>query len=120
MKIKTTQQLMTCIPIQIANWDINEETGFICILKPKFKSDWAKKFFNPFVKGENFIIKLDELGTEVWKNCNGKNTVKEIGKRLGKKFGPNIEPIYDRLNKFIIQLLRSKFIRLECPENNNK
>ena len=107
---------MNCIPHQTADWDVNEKTGFIRILKPKFKSDWAKKMFNPFVKGENFIIKLDELGTEVWKNCNGKNTVEEIGKLLGKKFGHEIEPIYDRLNKFIMQLFRSKFIRLQCPE----
>lgn len=119
MKIKTTQQLMSCIPFQTAEWDTNEETGLIRILKPKFKSDWAKTLFNPFVKGENFIIKLDELGTEVWKNCNGKNTVEEIGKLLGKKFGPEIEPIYDRLNKFIWQLLRSKFIRLEYPKGTN-
>lgn len=118
MKIKTTQQLMACIPIRIADWDTNEETGFIRILKPKFKSNWAKKLFNPLVKGENFIIKLDALGTEVWKNCNGKTTVEEIGKILAIKFGPDIEPIYERLNKFIMQLLRNKFIELKCPESD--
>jgi len=111
---------MSCIPLQTADWDTNDETGLIRILKPKFKSNWAKKFLNPFVKGENFIIKLDELGTEVWKNCNGKNTVEDIGKLLGKKFGPEIEPIYDRLNKFIMQLFRSKFIELDCNESNQK
>lgn len=119
MKIKTTQQLMSCIPFQNVNWDTHTETGLIRIIKPKFKSNWAKSLFNPFVKGENFIIKLDELGTEVWKNCNGKNTIEEIGIILGRKFGSDIEPIYDRLNKFTMQLLRSKFIRLECPENND-
>ncbi len=119
MKIKTTQQLMSCIPFQTADWDVNKETGLIRIIKPKFKSDWAKKLLNPFVKGENFIIKLDELGTEVWKNCNSINTVEEIGKILGQKFGSEIEPIFDRLNKFIWQLYRSNFIRLECLDNDN-
>ena len=108
---------MTCIPFQTADWETNEDTGLICIIKPKFKSEWVKTIFNPFVKGENFIIKLDDLGTEVRKNCNGKNTVEEIGKILGQKFGPEIEPIYDRLHKFVWQLLRSKFIHLECPED---
>ncbi|MEJ2054679.1 MAG: PqqD family protein [Calditrichaceae bacterium] len=118
MKIKTTTQLLQCKPSQTADFDTNPETGLVQIIKPKFKSDWARKMFTPFIKGENFIINLDELGTEVWNNCNGKTTVEEIGEILGKKFGPEIEPIYDRLNKFILQLLRSKFIQVDCPQKS--
>ena len=42
---------------------------------------------------------------------------KKIGEILAKKFGPEIEPIYERLGKFLIQMHKEKFIRLDCPSN---
>jgi len=116
MKIKTTKQLLQCIPSRTIGSEINPKTGFVRLIKPKFNSNFAKKILGSFVKGENFIINLDELGTEVWNNIDGYKTVGEIGRKLGMKFGSDIEPIYERLNKFIIQLQRNKFIRLDCPE----
>lgn len=114
--MQTTQQILNCIPFRLANWEEDKNTEKIVIIKPKFESRISKELLEPFIKSKVFRIKLDDLGTEVWKNCDGNTTVGEIGKILGKKFGPKIEPIYDRLIKFILELKRSKFIKLECPE----
>jgi hypothetical protein len=116
--MQTTQQILMCTPIRLKDWEENKNTGKITIIKPKFEGHFSKKFLEPFFKSKNFRINLDELGTEVWINCDGKTTVEELGNILGKKFGSEIEPIYDLLIKFILELKRSKFIKLECPIGN--
>ena len=114
-KLKNTSELLICYPVRLLEWD-EEKNGIITVRKPKFHSDWAMKLFSPILKGKEFKIKLDELGSVVWKNCDGKKTVNEIGQLLGEHFGPDIEPIYERLNKFLMQLYRGKFIEIRCPE----
>jgi hypothetical protein len=114
-KLKKTSELMQCYPVRLLEWD-EDETGMIVIRKPKFNSDWAMKLFNPILKSKEFKINLDELGSVVWKYCDGKKSVDEIGMLLAKHFGPDIEPIYDRLTKFIMQLYRGKFIEIRCQE----
>jgi len=116
--MQTTQQLLKCIPVRLQHWEENDTTGKIVIIKPKFENNLSKKLLEPFLKSKEFRIKLDDLGTAVWKNCDGNTTVEQLGNILGKKFGPEIEPIYDRLIKFILELKRSKFIKLECPAEN--
>jgi hypothetical protein len=118
MKIsaKTQNELMACIPHRILEWDYQDNSELIYVKKPKFESDWAKKIFEPFFKTKFFKARLDKLGTVVWQNCDGKNTVKQIGEILAKTFGPEIEPIYERLNEFIVNLHRHKFIEITCPQ----
>ena len=108
---------MNCIPVRLFNSEINSETGKTVIIRPKYNSQLGKKLLEPFLKKKDFRINLDELGTKTWENCDGKNSVDEIGKILGATFGPEIEPIYERLTKFLIQLHKEKFIRLDCPSD---
>ena len=113
--MKKIDDIMNCIPTRLFGWEIKEDDGRVVILRPKYKSKTGMLLFGSFLKDKNFKVKLDDLGTVVWKNADGKNTVQKIGEILAQEFGPEIEPIYERLTTFLVQLHRQKFIRLDCP-----
>ena len=118
MKIsaKTQGELMECVPARLLEWEYQKDSELIYVKKPKFSSMFGKSYFEPFFRTKFFKVKLDHIGTLVWQNCDGKKSVKEIGAILGQTFGPEIEPIYERLSDFIMQLHRNKFIQINCPK----
>ncbi|WP_243344301.1 PqqD family protein [Anaerococcus sp. AGMB09787] len=67
----------------------------------------AQKFFK---KPKYSNIKLDELGSLVWKNINGTNTIEDIAKIIDEKYGQAADPLYKRLFKYLILLEKNKFI----------
>ena len=117
-KKKTVEQLLPCYPERFLNWETNRESGRVTVFRPKYYSKFARKIMSPFLKTDYFSVKLDELGSSVWRLCDGKHTVEEIGKELAKQYGPEIEPIYERLAIFLIQLFKGKFIEIRCPDSN--
>jgi len=108
-KNKETVNLLDLIPVQKVKWE-NNEKKLVVLFKPKFINKLFVKHILPRMKSPNYKINLDEFGTAVWHNCDGKNTVAEIAERLKKDFGEEIEPVYERLGAFIQTMERSKLI----------
>ncbi len=81
----------------------------IVVLVPKFKNKIAQRLL-PKVSKSNFRVKLDEVGSFVWKNCEGMITVQDIADRLKVEFGQSVEPVYERVSEFIRRLHRGKLI----------
>ena len=46
-------------------------------------------------------IKLDEYGSFVFLQIDGKKTVEEIGKNLEEEYGENTHPLYERLLMYL-------------------
>jgi hypothetical protein len=86
-----------------------EEDGNITLLYPKFKNKGVSKYMlgnrSPYIK-----MKLDELGTATWLLIDGKTRVEKIALELSEKFGEKINPVHDRLGKFLSQLYNNKYI----------
>ena len=101
--------LLDLIPKKILTDEVNQN-GNIIILKPKFRNKFMKKYVVPKLKSQFYKVKLDEFGSFVWKQIDGKLTVEEIGENLKANFKEDIEPVYDRLSVFIQSLERYKFI----------
>jgi hypothetical protein len=116
MKKKTNTDMLHCVAIRHFEWKTDEETGYIIIIRPKYISTFWQSLFSPILKSKHFKIKLDELGSASWLAMDGENTIEDIGKILAEKFGDSIEPIYERLIKFTMQLHREKFIDILCPD----
>jgi hypothetical protein len=55
-------------------------------------------------------MKLDEFGSETWLQLNGKQNVSAIGEKLVLKFGEKIEPVEERLTRFLTNLYLQGFI----------
>lgn len=56
------------------------------------------------------FIKLDEYGSFVWQQIDGKKTIYEIGKELGENHKGASTQLYERLAKYFAILERNKYI----------
>lgn len=83
-------------------WSTNK-VGLVEIQVPKFKGKFGKYFCNVIKKDIYFTAKMDKIGSIVWKNCNGKNKVKDILKILKKELSTE-ENIDQRLFLFLQQM----------------
>lgn len=91
-------------------WHTNEKDQ-VRLKVPKFKSNFGKSFCKIIRKDDMFVANLDKLGSLVWKNCDGRNTVKQILEIIKKEF-PKGEDIDQRLFLFLQQMRGLNYIDL--------
>jgi hypothetical protein len=101
--------LLELTPVRNIEWKSDDE-GKIILLKPKFKNNFFVKHILPRMKRPFYKVKLDEMGSFFWKNCDGKKNVREIARLHRKKFGDDAEPVLDRISLFLQDLDRNHFI----------
>ena len=102
-KILKNTNTLDLTPIKLHKDEVSED-GIVTVFVPKFKNELAKKYIVPKLKSEDFKIKLDNLGSEVWKKINGKNKVHEIIKQISEKFGADFKQPEERITKYFFQL----------------
>jgi len=87
------------------------EGGLVVIKVPKFESNFGKSFCKLTRKDNTFNANMDKIGSLIWKNCDGKNSVKDILEMVKKEF-PNEEDIDQRLFLFLQQMQALHYISL--------
>ena len=108
-KIDTTINYLELTPVR--NYDhVVEDTGLISVLVPKFDIKWIDKIMSKIIKSRFFKAKLDEFGTETWLEMDGTKSVQTVSEHLQKKFGDKINPVNERLTKFLSELYKNNFI----------
>lgn len=73
-----------------------------------------------FKKPKYSYIELDEFGSFVWEQMDGKRSIYEIGKLVKQQFGEKAEPLYSRLSQYMKMLHNNHFIVYENKLNKNK
>ena len=63
-------------------------------------------------------IELDQFGSFVWRQLDGKKSIYEIGKALRAEFGATTEPLYERLVSFVQILHDNHFVVYDHKKNN--
>lgn len=104
--------LLDLVPVKNIHWEKTEE-GLVVLLKPKFQHPFLRKHLLPRLKRPHFKVKLDAVGSFVWEQCDGKQTVQEVAQNLKKKFGEEVEPLYERIAMFLQTLEKNRFIYYE-------
>lgn len=95
------------IPVRQCNHEIKE--GIVTVKYDRFEKTWFDKLIKP-KKDKVANIDLDEIGSFIWLNCDGRNKVSDII-NLSKKEFPDKEKVEERVKLFMSQLEMKKFIR---------
>lgn len=95
---------------KIQNWEANDEK-----VKLIFEHNKPiERFIRRFTKKSEFRdIELDEMGSLVWKLCDGHKTVYDIALDMVKKFDDSEQNAIDRLIIFLKYLSRKEWITFE-------
>ena len=99
-------------PLRNAKWETTEE-GKVVVLVPKFKNSFLVKWILPHLAKPFFRIKLDDIGSMIWKQCDGATTISIIAESLKNTFGKTVEPVDERINKFLNHLERGDLLLVE-------
>jgi hypothetical protein len=109
--LPTVEEMLQFRPKRLDfEWTTNED-GLVQIKVPKFTSNLGKSFCKIIKKDNSFSANMDKIGSVVWKNCNGRNSVKEILDVLKKEF-PKEKDIDNRLFLFLQQMHSLRYIML--------
>lgn len=89
-------------------WEVLEDGIVeISVENTGFYNTIAQKLFK---RPRYSFIKLDEYGSFVWQQIDGKKTIYEIGKELGANHKGASTQLYERLAKYFAILERNKYI----------
>ena len=106
---KNVENLYDLVPEQRYGFE-ELENGAVDVLMPRYGSGRLGRLLHSFLNPKPVRIHLDGVGATVWRLCDGHRSVYEIGKIMGDEFGERIEPLYDRLSTFVLQMKRSDLI----------
>jgi hypothetical protein len=101
--------LMELIPHRTYSHE-TAENGRISVLIPRFHNKILAKIFNSMVRDPFVRVKLDEFGSGVWLEIDGQKTVQTISGNMLQKHGEKIQPVLERVSKFLNQLYIYKLI----------
>lgn len=107
--------LLELTPEQRAPWE-TAENGSVVVLVPKFHHALLVKWLVPHLKFPHVRVKLDKLGSFVWKQCDGRTTVAEMAARLQVEFADSAGSAEDRIRTFLLMLEKSDLVNLNAHE----
>lgn len=109
------KNLLKTYPVRRVEYETNDE--IVTLLIKNENPTIIEKFF--FKKHINKVLKidLDRIGTFVWKECSGKKNVEEISNLAELEFGDEIKPAEARVQTFIKQLYKNRFIQLYVADD---
>lgn len=102
--------LLHLIPEKLVESKSNDH-GLAYLVIPKFRGKRTGEWLTKKLRHPTWKIDLDEIGTYVWSQIDGKSNVEKIGKKMQERFGEKCEPVYDRLNQFLYTMRREDLIR---------
>jgi len=113
----TREQSLTAIPIRNGNvqWEIDEEVDETLIVIPRRDDWWVRLFARFFFVPDNKKVTLDELGSFVWKRCDGETTVDELIAAFGERYKLSRKEAELSMIAFLQQMAKKRLIGLAVP-----
>jgi hypothetical protein len=118
-KNRQSINLLALTPDQRTPWEA-AENGTVVVLVPKFRNELLVRWLVPRLRYPHVRVKLDRLGSFVWKQCDGKTTVAEIASRMRAEFTDLAGSAEDRIRTFLLTLEKSELVNLNAQETDVK
>jgi hypothetical protein len=99
------------------DWEDGPE-GQAVLLVPRFRKGPLAKWLQPRLKRPHIRVKLDKVGSFVWKRLDGDADFSKLIGEMRTEFGEKIEPAEERLQKFFTILHKDKFVELFQPSGS--
>ena len=96
-------------PRRLLDWRDLDDRRCV-VLRPKFGEGRIGRWLASKLGDSFYRIRLDDVGTFIWKACDGETPLTEISERLREEFGERVEPAEERLARFVQSMLRSRMI----------
>ncbi len=116
-KEKRKLNLLDCTPLREPDWNWTEnENGLITL--HKVHTSFTDRLIHVVTKKplRQTHIDLEEFGTFLWKNMDGRKTLRELAEMLREEFGEKVEPLYPRLNQYVVTMKKNNLIFWHVPE----
>ncbi len=103
-------------PRRLLEW--REEDGRCILLRPRLGTSRLGRWLAGFVGDPYYRIRLDEVGTLVWKACDGRTSLAEVARSMRSAFGARVEPADERLVRFVRRMLKGRMLALREPDRS--
>lgn len=110
---RPTYNLLDLRPQRTREWE--EVDGRVVVLMPKFRHPLLVRWLLPYLRSQHFRIKLDGLGSAVWRRCDGNTSVATIAEDVRAEFGEAAEPVHDRIGTFLRKLEHGELVQIPPP-----
>jgi len=118
-QMKNRQIPENALVIRKLEWKEDQE-GRVTLLRPCLGNSRIGKRIAEILRFDDYRIRLDRIGSAVWKLSDGGNDVKRIRTELARMFPEEAgEMIEERLNAFLHQMNRSRIIEILGPGPNS-
>jgi len=104
------ESLDNVYPIKTCRHEVKDGIVTLYFKDPK-PSIILRLFFKKLAEKE-LKFDLDDIGAFIWNLCDGNHKVKDIVEKTRIEFGEKVEPAENRVDLFIRQLRKGKFINL--------
>ncbi len=88
------------------------------VVIPKFTNRWLVRWLVPLLAKPDVRLRLDDLGSFVWRRCDGSRTVREIADEVREHFGGEPDPTLDRVVQFMRRLTRADTLTFIPPDTD--
>ena len=88
------------------------DDGRCVVLRPRFGEGGVGRWLAARLGNPCYRIRLDDVGSFIWKTCDGETPLTVIAGRLRAEFGGRVEPAEERLARFVQSMLRSRMIEV--------
>lgn len=101
--------LLDLAPVRVAEWE--EVDGRVVLARPtKWRSGVKGALDRFFYLLSARKIRLDDIGSFVWQQIDGEQTVAQIAEKLRAEFGERAEPAEGRLGHMVRVLRREDLV----------
>jgi len=99
---------------QSINW--REEDGKVVLLAPKYGRGFIDRILRKIFKEPTIIVKLDDIGSYIWKQCDNVTPLHEIISSFESAFSSESEKAEDRTEMFLTELHRQGWVNFVMPD----